>query len=153
VRDTVQSSVTIAAAPDKVWGMVSDVTRMSEWSPETTRNKWLGGAAGPMIGARFRGVNRHGPFMWATTCTVVAADPGREFTFRVTSLGMQVSEWSYKLAPSADGCELTESTTDRRGWFMRTFGATATGVFNRPDHNLEGIKQTLESIKAKAESA
>jgi hypothetical protein len=28
------AKVTVRAAPERVWAMVSDVTRMGEWSPE-----------------------------------------------------------------------------------------------------------------------
>ncbi|HAS09465.1 MAG TPA: SRPBCC family protein, partial [Acidimicrobiaceae bacterium] len=45
----------IAAPPQRVWELISDITRMGEWSPETTGGKWLKGATGPAVGARFRG--------------------------------------------------------------------------------------------------
>ena len=43
-----QVSVTreIDASAETVWAMVSDVTRMGEWSPETDGGAWLGGATG-----------------------------------------------------------------------------------------------------------
>jgi hypothetical protein len=31
----------IAADPDSVWDMISDVTRMGQWSPECYRAMWL----------------------------------------------------------------------------------------------------------------
>lgn len=37
----------IAAPPEQVWDLVSDMTRMGEWSPEAPGGKWLGGASGP----------------------------------------------------------------------------------------------------------
>lgn len=67
----------IAASPDLVWSLVSDVTRMGEWSPETERGVWLKGATGPTVGARFKGENQLGKKSWATVCEVVDAEPGR----------------------------------------------------------------------------
>lgn len=48
----------IAAAPERVWALVSDVTRTGEWSPENVGGTWLDGARGPAVRARFRGSNR-----------------------------------------------------------------------------------------------
>jgi hypothetical protein len=56
--------------------LVSDVTRMGEWSPETTSCRWLTDA-GPRVGARFRSTNRYGFRRWSTPCTVTAAVEGR----------------------------------------------------------------------------
>ena len=58
-----RGSVTVhmAAPADRVWDLVSDVTRVGEFSPETFEAEWLGGASGPAIRARFRGhVRRNG---------------------------------------------------------------------------------------------
>ena len=82
-----QGSVTVhfTAPAAEVWDLVSDVTRIGEFSPETFEARWLDGATGPRPGARFRGHvrrNGRGPVYW-TVCTVVACDPGREFAFAV----------------------------------------------------------------------
>ena len=45
-------STEIAAAPETVYALVSDITRMGEWSPETVRAVWTRGATGPAVGAR-----------------------------------------------------------------------------------------------------
>src|ERR1700727_265994 len=58
-----RGSVTVhmAASADRVWHLVSDITRVGEFSPETFEAEWLDGARGPVPGARFRGhVRRHG---------------------------------------------------------------------------------------------
>ena len=82
-------TVHMAASADRVWDLVSDITRVGEFSPETFEAEWLGGASGPEVGARFRGHvrrNGRGPVYW-TVCTVVACDPGREFAFAVAGPG------------------------------------------------------------------
>jgi hypothetical protein len=69
----------------KVWELVSDVTKIGRYSPETFEAEWLEGATGPSVGAKFRGHvkrNQKGPIYW-TTCTVTSSEPGREFAFGV----------------------------------------------------------------------
>jgi len=148
----VSESTAIASSPERVWELVSDVTRMGEWSPETQACQWKSGAAGPAVGARFSGRNRNGRYSWSTSCRVTAADPGRLFAYRVSYLGMAIAEWSYELRPTAEGCELTETTVDQRRWPMRVIGAVGTGVRDRDTHNRAGIQQTLAAIKAHAEA-
>ena len=56
-----------AAKPEAVWSLVSDPTRMGEWSPENTGAEWIKGADGPAVGAKFRGSNARGRMKWKTT--------------------------------------------------------------------------------------
>lgn len=152
MAEAVGDSTVIEAPAQRVYAMVSDVTRMPEWSPEQAAARWIGGATGPAVGARFRGSNRNGRRHWSTTCTVTAAEPGKRFAFRVSSYGLPVAEWSYDLADTNAGCVVTESTVDRRGWLIRYGGGVVTGVWQRPVHNLDGIRRTLAALKAAAES-
>ncbi|MEY2406750.1 MAG: Polyketide cyclase / dehydrase and lipid transport, partial [Acidimicrobiaceae bacterium] len=39
-----EARVHIDADPEVVYGLVADVTRMGEWSPETVSAAWLDGA-------------------------------------------------------------------------------------------------------------
>ena len=151
--ESVGDSIEIAAPAHKVYDMVSDVTRMSEWSPEQVGTKWVGRSRAPEVGARFRGANRNGWHRWSTSCRVVDAQPGKRFAFRVSSYGMSVADWVYEFAPTESGCTVTESTTDRRGFVIKYGGGLVTGVWNRPEHNLDGIRQTLAALKTAAESS
>src|SRR5882757_8208792 len=47
-----EASVTIEAAPEQVWPLVSDVTKYGRFSPGNTGGKWILGASGPAVGAR-----------------------------------------------------------------------------------------------------
>ncbi len=142
----------IAAPAEKVWQLVSDLPRMGEWSNENVGGKWLKGATGPAAGARFRGANRNGVRRWSTVATVIDADPGRRFAFRVSVTGLPVSAWSYDFEATVHGCRVTESWTDHRpGWF-RPLAGLATGVGDRVEHTRAGIAHTLEKLAAAAES-
>jgi len=141
----------VAASPETVWDLVSDLTRMGEWSDENTGGSWLGGATGPEVGAAFKGSNRNGVRRWSTKATVTEADrPGR-FAFRVSSMGIPVSVWTYEIESTADGCRVTESWRDERpGWF-RPIAGLATGVHDRDTHTRQSMATTLANLAAAAE--
>ena len=132
--------------------MVSDVTRMGEWSPENEGGEWLGGAAPAQAGARFRATNRVGSKSWKTVTTVVDAQPGRRFAFRPSFGPVKVAEWAYTFEPTGGGCRVTESWTDLRpGWF-KPISRMGTGVTDRAEHNRRGMEETLARLAAAAES-
>ena len=71
-------TVHMDAPPDKVWALVSDVTKIGRYSPETFEAEWLDGATGPAVGARFRGHvkrNGRGPTYWTTSSVTWPANP------------------------------------------------------------------------------
>src|ERR1700675_1120672 len=101
----------MAAPPDTVWALVSDVTKIGSYSPETFEAEWLDGATGPAMGAKFRGHvkrNGRGPTYW-TTCPVLACAPSREFAFGVGRSTKPINTWRYELEASGDGTDVTES--------------------------------------------
>lgn len=143
----------IAAPPDVLYDLVSDVTRMGDWSPETTACRWMGGATGPVTGARFRGTNRNGRRHWSTTCRVVAADPGREFAFTVHVGPVLVARWSFAFRPDGDACVVSEAWSDHRPGWMVVLSPAATGVRDRPDHNRRTMAETLARLRRHAEAS
>lgn len=142
----------IAAPPQRLYGLVSDVTRMGEWSPETTSCRWVGGASGPRAGARFRGSNRNGWRRWSTSCTVVAAEPGARFSFNVGLAGLPVSTWTYEFLPEGQATRVRESWTDRRPGWMDRFGKRVRGVTDTHAHNRSTMEATLAALRRHAEA-
>ena len=65
-------SIHVAVPPDELYRLVSDVTRMGEWSPICTGCWWDEGA-GPEVGAWFTGRNEAPERTWETRSQVVAA--------------------------------------------------------------------------------
>ena len=55
----------VPAPPATVYGLISDITTMSRYSPETVATSWLD-SAGPHVGARFKGTNVIGKLRWST---------------------------------------------------------------------------------------
>jgi hypothetical protein len=154
MEPSISRSVEVVADPGVVWSMISDLPRMGELSPENAGGRWLNGATGPAVGARFRGVNRNGAKEWWTIVRVVACEPGRLFTFDVRSpIGIRVSRWSYEITPISTGCRLTEHWYRVGNWFVRRFlGPRVTGRADRPGYNTISMEHTLAAVKARAEN-
>ena len=150
-RLTHSDSVIVARSPDDLYAMVSDVTRMGEWSP-ICKACWWDEGEGPRVGAWFTGRNELPERTWETRSEVVAADPGREFAFVV--LGT-IARWGYTFVPVDGGTELTESWEFLPGgleFFEERFGDDAPAqIADRVEKARTGIPQTLAAIKRAAE--
>ena len=134
--------------------MISDVTRMGEWSPACYRCEWVKGASLPEPGARFKGYNRQGISRWWTECEVTASEPGKVFEFRTVdglfSVGYrnkEMTRWRYELEPDGLGTKVSESF--ELGALPPLLRPVAY-FLNRQDREA-GIRTTLERLKAAAE--
>jgi hypothetical protein len=145
-------SSVIPASPDALYAMVSDVTRMPEYSPETVKVNWVGAADGPAVGATFKGVNKLGFLSWSTKPTVTAAEPGRLFAFKVP--GAAGPTWSYTFEPVDGGTLVTESVEQAKvsPAFIR-FLQRRAGVTDRAACLHDGMTVTLERLAAAATAA
>jgi hypothetical protein len=146
-------SVVIAATPEALYEMVSDITRMGSWSP-VTRSCWWDEGDGPAVGAWFTGRNEApGRDPWENRSQVVAADPGKEFAFQVGGFG---TRWGYTFTPVEGGTEVTESwemTSGALERFGQRYGdGAAEQVRIRFETAVDGIAATLAAIKQVAES-
>lgn len=143
------ATIEIAAPPSTVYDLVSDITRMGEWSPECYRCEWLDSATGPVVGARFRGYNRLSAYRWQTTAVITTADPGREFAFTILHAnGREETLWRYRLNALDAGTAVIES-------YEFLWCPVANRIAELPiprDRQLRrGIEETLQRIKNAAE--
>ena len=144
------ASIEIAATPEVVYDLVSDVTRMGEWSPENTGADWVDGGAGQK-GDWFEGHNKRGDNEWTRACQVASADRGQDFTFVVGGVEDNCTWWSYEMEPVDGGTRLTE-----RWWLVNK----TPGVQGMTPEQFEGraaltetmLKDTIAAIKKVAES-
>jgi uncharacterized protein YndB with AHSA1/START domain len=144
-------TVHMAAPPERIWDLVSDVTKIGRYSPETFEAEWLDGASGPAVGARFRGHvkrNGKGPTYW-TTCTVTACVPGKEFAFGVGPGDRPLNVWRYELVPNGDGTDVTESFQLADNLGLRIYWTLLGWARGRT--NRDGMRTTLERIRAEVE--
>lgn len=142
----VEVSKVIAASPERVYELVSDLPRMGEWSPENTGGKWLKGATGPSVGAQFKGTNKKGFMRWSTIAKVTVADPGREFAFDVMASGLSVAGWGFSLEAEDGGTRVTQWWDDHRNPVMAKLTGLALRVPNRATHNRAGMEKTLDAL-------
>lgn len=144
----------MAAAPDDVYAIVSDVTRTPELSPEIVECTWLDGATGPAVGVRFKARNKvpNRP-AWPNKPVITEAEPGRRFRFERTEAFAGTVEWTYDFAPDGDGTLVTESYEVTKplspiGWFV--IGT----LFARKDRRTDlrvGMEQTLQRLRETVE--
>jgi Polyketide cyclase / dehydrase and lipid transport len=146
-------TVSMAASPALVWDLVSDVTRIGEFSPETFEARWTRGSTGPEVGAHFKGhVKRNGvgPVYW-TLCRVTECEPERDFGFVVEMGGRDLNHWRYQLREVEGGTEVTESFELPPTGLLKAYWGVL-GVL-RGRTNRRGMRQTLERIRTVAEAA
>jgi uncharacterized protein YndB with AHSA1/START domain len=145
-------SLHVGAPPQDVWDLVTDVTRIGEFSPETFEARWTRGSTGPEVGAAFKGhVKRNGvgPTYWAL-CHVTACVPNEVFEFAVGSESTKLTNWGYRLEAHGDGTLVTEYFRIEPSLPMRLYW-TALGPL-RARTNQRGMRTTLERMKAVLES-
>lgn len=149
-----QGDVTVSmdAPIEAVWSLISDITRIGEFSPETFEAEWLDGATGAAVGNRFRGHvkrNQKGPIYWSE-CKVTECEPEHIFGFAVVMNGKTLNNWRYELEPDGESTVVTESfrlePTLANKIYWAGFGRL------RKKTNIDGMRTTLERIKAVVES-
>lgn len=151
-RDEV--SIHVDAPPEEVYALIADVTRMPEFSPAIVRCRWLDGASGPAVAARFEAVNTtEAGRTWKNRPVVTVAEPGREFAFSRTEPFAGTLLWRYRFEREDGGTRIVESyevlrPVTRVGWFVieRLFKAGDVRAGLRA-----GMRTTLERLRSAAE--
>lgn len=141
------SATTVISKPiGEVFEAISDVTRMGEWSPECTAGRWIDGADGPAVGAKFEGDNvaAMGPVTlkkWTTTSEVTEYAPNETFEF----LSADYTRWRYDFLEREGKTVVTESFSypPYGGWQGFVYGT----VMRRNTSMTKGLQTTLDSIK------
>jgi uncharacterized protein YndB with AHSA1/START domain len=150
-QPVLEESIDIAAAPEAVWTMVSDVRRMAEWSPQVESTQLRNGADQVVQGVEFTNLNNNGTFQWKTHGTVVRLDRGREIAFRIQE---NWAIWSLRVEPAPGGTKLTQRRESPDGSPDGTVKVIDTHLGGQDvftESMRDGMRQTLQAIKAAAE--
>jgi uncharacterized protein YndB with AHSA1/START domain len=145
-----KAEIEIDAPVSKVWSLVSDPSRMPQWSPQCRIMK----ALGPIRpGTRTLNLNRRGLLFWPTTAVITEVVPERKFAFRIP---LNTTVWSYELEPTATGTRLVETRHAENGVTAVSTAVTKAalgGVDTFEKELIEGMNLSLSRIKAAAEGS
>ena len=112
-RIELSHEVLVEASAQTVYGLVSDITRIGEWSPECIEAHWTHGEPG-VVGSLFVGSNyERNPetgqeWQWEMTCEVLEAEAPKAFAWSVLTEAWDyhTSIWRYEIAPRQGGVRL-----------------------------------------------
>jgi uncharacterized protein YndB with AHSA1/START domain len=147
-----EDTVEIEAAPAAVWALVSDVCRMSEWSPQVSSTRLRAGFDRVALGTQFTNRNHHGDLVWTTHGEIVRFVPEQEIAFRVEE---NWAVWSFLLEPTGAGTRLTQRREIPDGISQLSIDLTDGFMGGQEEFTAAlraGMRQTLESIRSAAKA-
>lgn len=104
---TAETDVYVAAPPEQLWPLVTEIMTPSKFGTELQEAVWLDPGSGPCLGARFKGRNLHpARGEWETTSTIVEFEPGRRFGWAVGDPDAPSAVWRLEMAPEGSGTRL-----------------------------------------------
>jgi len=146
-----EATIEIDAPREKVWALISDIERMSSWSPQVVRSTVDGDVVG--LDTTFANENQQDDVVWPTNAKVVRFDPPREFAFKIKE---NLLVWSFQLEPlPGGGTRVTERRESPDGITELSINYTNAylgGVEKFTERQRAGIRETLERLKADAEA-
>jgi len=156
---TVEVEVLVAAPPERVWALLTDIGLPARFSNEFRGAEWLEESPGPRVGARFLGRNEHPAIgAWQSISVVVACEPARTFGWDVQSSGGVGSSWRFEVTPDGPGTRLRQWA--RMGPAPSGLTAAIEARPDKEDRIVENrlaewrsnMQATVEGIKALAEA-
>ena len=137
----------IEAPPETVWALLTDFSRMPDWSPELVRMVALK-PGGLRVGQWYLGVNRRKAIVWPTRSVVAAVEPGRRLVWDTRSSGAQ---WIWELAPEGDATRVVHRRPVPRkltGMSHLFASAFLGGVEGHADELEAGMASTVTRLKS-----
>lgn len=145
----------VARRPAEVWSLLTDLSRMPEWSPELVRMVPLK-PGGLRVGQWYLGINRRKGVLWPTRNVVALLDPGRTLAWDTTSSG---ARWIWELEPAGPDGAATRvvhrrPVPRRLTRSSRVFAPLALGGSAAHADELEaGMAQTVARLCSAVETA
>jgi uncharacterized protein YndB with AHSA1/START domain len=142
-----------AAAPERVFGLLTDVERMAGLGPEHHSAQWTDASR-----QRFKGQNRISEMAWSVVCVVIANEPPTRFGWTVGEPGEHSSTWRYDLATAGQGTLVTQTFTHGPGETYLSLSCAkrpekaAAYITGRTDSLRTNMAQVLASADALLEA-
>lgn len=147
-----RAEATVAAAPERVWELLTDLSRMPDWSTELVAMLPLK-RGGLRVGQWYLGINRRKVVVWPTRSVVAVLEPGRALAWDTRSSG---ARWIWEVEPDgAGGTRLVHRRPVPAGVTVlsRVFAPLALGGGDSHADELEaGMRQSVARLKAAAET-
>lgn len=143
----------VAAPPERVWKLLTDFSRMPDWSPELVSMRALR-PGGLRVGQWYLGINRRKAAVWPTRSVLAVLEPGRTLAWDTTSSG---ARWIWELEPDGSGgTHLVHRRPVPRGVTLmsKLFAPLALGGSEAHADELEaGMAETVARLKAAVEAS
>jgi len=151
--------IDIAATPERVWELASDINISARFSSEFQGADWID-SDGPRVGASFKGRNERSDIdrKWETTSYVVECDEPHVFAWNVNDRDQPSAKWRFELEKIPGGTRFRQSFI-----LGQRLSATGTAMVENPDqagqilasrseHHRGNMMQNLQGIKDLAET-
>ena len=135
-------TVEIAAPVQRVWEVLTDVERWSEWTETVTSVQRLD--EGPLRSGSRATINQ--PKIPETEYVVTAIDPGRSFTWVAKGPGVTTTA-RHDVEPLPDGGSRVTLAVEQAGWLGSVMGRFYRGLTDRYLANeAAGLKARCEGL-------
>jgi uncharacterized protein YndB with AHSA1/START domain len=147
-----RAEATVDAPPEQVWDLLTDLSRLPDWSPELVRMLPLK-RGGLRTGQWYLGITRRKAVVWPTRSVVAVLEPGRSLAWDTRSSG---ARWIWELAPAGASTHVVHrrpvpsSLTGLSKVFAAAF---LGGTEGHADELEEGMARTVARMKAAAEAS
>jgi uncharacterized protein YndB with AHSA1/START domain len=105
----------LTAPIEAVWSVLTDPTRVGEWSSECRTGRWLDGASQPVVGARFVGRSRVRWIGWSRACQILLVTSPQKYVFETISRSSS-TRWTYQLERVGTATRVRQSFEIRSLW-------------------------------------
>jgi len=146
-----RAETVVDAPPARVWALLTDFSRMPEWSPELVRMVPLK-PGGLRVGQWYLGINRRKAVVWPTRSVVAEVRAGKRLVWDTRSSG---ARWIWELVPEGEATRVVHRrpVPKRLTPLSRVFGPVFLGGSEQHTDELEqGMAQTVRRLKAAAEA-
>ena len=151
--------VDVAASPERVWELASDINISAQFSNEFQGAEWVD-ADGPREGASFVGRNERADVnrKWETTSYVVACEPNRVFAWNVNDRDQPSAQWRFELERIPGGTRLRQRliigpSLSATGRAMEENPGQALQILaSRREQHQGNMNLTVQGIKRLAEA-
>ncbi|QYJ04359.1 SRPBCC family protein [Nocardioides panacisoli] len=143
-----RAEATVAVPPERVWALLSDFSRLPQWSPETVRMLPLK-PGGQRVGQWYLGINRRGRVWWPSRSVLTGREEGRRLAWDTRTSG---ARWIWELEADGAGTRIVH----RRPVTGRPVGARVFarlflgGLAHHVDELEDDMQLTVDRLAAAA---